>query len=277
MIGMMMKIFPNDTVKMLQFPGLGGDCNISHFITTRYGGVSTGNYASFNPGAYSGDDSICIRTNREILSDAIGISSEKIFTPFQVHGAEVRALTSSFLSLTTAEQEKYIYGADALVTDIPGVCIAVATADCVPVLLYAPDKKVVAVVHAGWRGTVQYIVEKTVRFIVGRYKANPALIQAGIGPSICKDAFEVGEEVVEAFRNAGMDLSLIMERDETTGKAHIDLWEANRNQLLVAGVLSGNVEMAGICTYSQCDDFFSARRLGINSGRILSGIVILEN
>lgn len=262
---------------MLQFPVLSGDCNISHFVTTRQGGVSQGNYASFNPGAYSGDDLNSIRVNRKLLSDAIGIPTECIFAPFQVHGCEICLLSDSFLSLSAEEQAKLLYGVDALITDVPGICVAVTTADCVPVLVYAPDKKVVAAIHAGWRGTVQQIVYKTVRLMESEYGANPSLMLAGIAPSIGQEAFEVGEEVVEAFRETVADLTVLMKRNTLTGKAHIDLWEANRLQLLEAGLQSDHIEVSGICTYTQYDQFFSARRLGINSGRILSGIFLIEN
>ena len=100
--------------------------------------MSKGAYASFNPGEYSGDNPEAVRANRKLLSDAIGIPTERIFAPFQVHGAEVRSIEPSFLSLPLEEQQLYMHGVDALVTDVPEVCIAVSTADCVPVLLYAP-------------------------------------------------------------------------------------------------------------------------------------------
>ena len=192
---------------MLQFPALSEDCNISHFVTTRQGGVSKGAYASFNPGEYSGDNPEAVRTNRKLLSDAIGIPTERIFAPFQVHGAEIRSIEPSFLSLPLEEQQLYMHGVDALVTDVPEVCIAVSTADCVPVLLYAPDVKAVAAVHAGWRGTVLRIAGKTVRILMDEYGADPRLMKAGIAPSIGPEAFEVGEEVVDAFREAGFENS----------------------------------------------------------------------
>ena len=142
-----------------------------------------------------------------------------------------------------------MHGVDALVTDVPEVCIAVSTADCVPVLLYAPNVKAVAAVHAGWRGTVLRIAGKTVRILMDEYGADPRLMKAGIAPSIGPEAFEVGEEVVDAFREAGFEMSCILKRDADTGKAHIDLWEANRLQLLTEGLSVGNIELAGICTY----------------------------
>ncbi len=261
---------------MLQFSGLSGECNISHFITTRHGGVSTGNYATMNPGAYSGDDLASVRMNRQLLSDVIGISPERIFAPFQIHEAEIGCIDAGFLSLTETLQEEAMNGKDALVTDIPGVCVAVSTADCVPVLVYAPDKKVVAAIHAGWRGTVKQIVAKTIACMADRYSCDPSRMMAGIAPSIGQAAFEVGEEVADAFRTTGVDMDRIMKRHPQTGKAHIDLWEANRIQLLQAGLQADRIEVSGICTYQHDKDFFSARRLGIKSGRILSGILIKE-
>lgn len=262
---------------MLQFSKLSEDCNVSHFITTRIGGVSQGAYSSFNVGEYCGDDVVAVRTNRELLSEVIGIPCEHIFTPFQIHGAEVYSIDTSFLSLSREEQQQCLYGFDALVTDVPNICIAVSTADCVPVLLYAPDVKVVAAIHAGWRGTVQQIVKKTVQYLVDNYAIEVRQLKAGIAPSISQESFEVGEEVVEAFRSTGIDMECILQRNMKTGKAHIDLWEANRIQLLACGLSPENIEVAGICTYIHHEEFFSARRLGIKSGRILSGIMLKDN
>ena len=221
---------------MLQFPVLSEDCNISHFVTTRQGGVSKGAYASFNPGEYSGDNPEAVRANRKLLSDAIRIPSERIFAPFQVHGAEVRSIEPSFLSLPLEEQQLYMHGVDALVTDVPEVCIAVSTADCVPVLLYAPDVKAVAAVHAGWRGTVLRIAGKTVRILMDEYGADPRLMKAGIAPSIGPEAFEVGEEVVDAFREAGFEMSCILKRDADTGKAAGGAGKGNGADLSAAAV-----------------------------------------
>lgn len=261
---------------MLQFSGLSGECNISHFVTTRHGGVSKGSYATLNPGEFCGDDLASVRMNRQILSDAIGISPERLFAPFQIHEAEIGCIDSHFLSLSASLQLKEMYGKDALLTDLPGVCVAVSTADCVPILVYARDKKVVAAIHAGWRGTVKQIAVKTIEYMVNHYGCNPSQILAGIAPSIGKEAFEVGDEVVAAFQETGVDMNRIMERNSQTGKAHIDLWEANRLQLLQVGLQSEHIEISNICTWQHQKDFFSARRLGIKSGRILSGIMIKD-
>ena len=107
------------------------------------------------------------------------------------------------MELTETQQKQQLDGVDALFTSLPQVCVSVSTADCVPILLYAPDTKTVAAIHAGWRGTVLQIAAKTVRQMSRETGCNPELIQAAIGPSISQEAFEVGEEVVEAFRQSG--------------------------------------------------------------------------
>lgn len=274
---MVMKTFPSkiEEVKMLQFPLLEGYCNISHFTTTRHGGVSQGLYASLNFGRHSGDDIQTVWDNFRILSEAIELPLERIYVPGQVHGCRIVDINESFLNASKVEQQTRIQGTDALITSISDVCVAVSTADCVPVLLYAPDKRIVASIHAGWRGTVQHIGAKAALYIKEQYGADMSLMLAGIGPSIDRDSFEVGEEVVDAFCKAEFDSSII-KRDMKTGKAHIDLWEANRLQLIDVGIKPEHIEVSGISTFTHVGDFFSARRLGKDCGRMLSGIWIKE-
>ncbi len=113
--------------------------------------------------------------------------------------------------------------------------------------------------------------------MIEAYDCDPTQLVAGIGPSISQAAFEVGEEVVKAFQAAGFPMERILVRNTETRKAHIDLWEANRLQLVEAGLLSEHIEIAGICTYTRHEDYFSARRLGVKSGRILTGICLKKS
>ena len=167
---MKMKIQENKQIEVSRFSGLSGYRDISHFTTTRHGGVSTGTYASMNPGVYTEDDPGFIRKNMELLSDAVGISLENMVIPHQTHEDRVLAIDASFLSLNDKERKQRLEGVDALVTNVPDVCVAVSTADCVPVLLYAPDRKVVAAVHAGWRGTVLHIARKAASLMIEAYE-----------------------------------------------------------------------------------------------------------
>jgi len=271
-----MKILIHNSAKLLQFDNLSSIDGITHVVSTRSGGISKDNYATMNLSEYCGDDSSTVSNNREIVSAFLHIPSENIQVPCQIHGDKIAVVDESFKVLSKENRKQILNGVDALISTVPDLFVAVSTADCVPVLLYAPDRKIVAAIHAGWRGTVQQIVSKTVLYLKEMYDCNVKEILAGIGPSIGLDAFEVGEEVVEAFNNAGLVNDLILKRNLQTGKAHIDLWEANRQQLLDVGLDAKHIEVASICTYTNNDDFFSARRLGIQSGRMLSGIMINE-
>ncbi len=257
---------------ILRFESLDAFSNVHHFSTTRYGGCSTGAFESFNLGNYSGDVRENVDANRHILCQLLELVPDKLLVPHQSHGTEITVIDDQFLKLGKVEQTIMLEGKDALITSLKGVCIAVSTADCVPVLLYAPDKKVIATVHAGWRGTCRRIVQKTIRQIITGYGCTPLEIYAAIGPSIGSEAFEVGNEVCEAFRNNEFDMATIAYTNPLTGKYHIDLWEANRQQLTELGIPPQQIEIAGICTYQHSDFFFSARKLGAESGRMLTGI-----
>ena len=175
------------------------------------------------------------------------------------------------MSLTANERHQALEGVDALMTDVEGICIGVSTADCIPVLLYDPTHRAVCAIHAGWRGTVKRITEQAVGQMTQVYGTNPSDIVAQIGPGIHLDSFEVGDEVYEAFDNEGFDMQTISQKKE---KWHIDLPECNRQQLLATGVPSSHITVSPICTFQQSDSYFSARRLGINSGRIFTAIIL---
>ncbi len=248
--------------------------NISHFVTTRKGGYSEDTFSSFNCAPYSGDDPVKVKHNQEVLCTKLGGQPFQLIIPFQTHGTTIRAIDPFFLTLYPEEQQRRLQGVDALITNQKGFCLCVSTADCVPALLYDPVNKAIAVIHAGWRGTVGRIMSQTLDMMEQTYNTDPKDVLANIGPSISLNAFEVGEDVYDAFQKAGFNMSEISLWKEETQKYHIDLWEANRLQLIDRGVLSDNIEVSGICTYEQHERFFSARRLGLKSGRILSGIML---
>ncbi len=261
------------TKQMLQLPLLEECCGISHFFTTRQGGVSRGMaYGTMNPGLYTSDDPACVRQNLAILAERIALPVERIVMPHQTHEDRLLTIDAAFLSKPEAEQKRLLEGVDGLLTAERELCVAVSTADCVPLLLYAADKRVVAAVHAGWRGTVKGIARLAVERLKNQLGCDPAQIRAGLGPSISQAAFEVGEEVVDAFQEAGMPMYRLLRRDPATGKGHIDLWKANSWQLTEAGVPASQIAVAGVCTYTHWERYFSARRLGVESGRIVSGI-----
>ena len=246
---------------------------IAHFCTDREGGASVGNYASFNMSPFSGDNQEDYNKNKSVLCDQLGIASDKIIIPYQTHGTEILEIDSHFIHLTEIDKAQSLYGIDALITRLPGVCIGITTADCVPLIFFDPQKQVIAVAHAGWRGTCGRIGEKTIQVLMNRYQSNPADIRVVIGPSISPKVYEIGEEVVDNFKRAGFDiLSILSTRNKSI---YLDLWKANQLSLENTGVLSEHIETSGICTFTEHERFFSARRLGIKSGRMLSGIMLI--
>ncbi len=250
--------------------------NVQAFSSKRHGGASSGNYASFNITHYCGDHPESVSANRQLLCRQLGISNNFLFLPRQVHGDHTLCIDDEFLKLPDTQRAKQLEGVDAVITAIPGLCIGVSTADCIPVLLYDSEHRVAAAVHAGWRGTVSRIVEKTIREMQQRFGTQGNELRAIIGPGISLEAFEVGNEVYEAFAAAHFPMSTIARRFPTNGteKWHIDLWVANYLQLEACGLPLSNIQVSGICTYAESHDFFSARRLGTNSGRIFSGILM---
>lgn len=255
--------------QMLEYGIMQPYSNISCFSTTRHGGCGEGAYATFNCTHYCDDNPAHVKANLEHVKAYLNrakAGQEKcqhvLIIPRQTHTTNVRVITG----LSTDEE---LQNVDAVVTSLKNTCVCVSTADCVPVLLYDKNRQVVAAIHAGWRGTVGRIVEKTLDVMHAQYGTEGKDVVACIGPSISLEAFEVGDEVYDAFAEAGFDMNRMARKYE---KWHLDLWEANRMQLLAKGVLPEQIEVAGICTYQHYEDFFSARRLGIKSGRILSGI-----
>lgn len=242
------------------------------FSTLRHGaGVGQGHYADFNINRYCGDDPEAVRRNRALFCQTVGVADERLVFPHQTHGTEVRCIDEAFFALTPERRAAALEGVDAVMTQLHDVCVGVSTADCIPVLLYDQEHHAVCAVHAGWRGTVARIAEKAVGAMQMTFHTDPVHLCAVIGPGISMKNFEVGEEVYQTFADAGFDMSAIARR---YAKWHIDLPLCNQLQLTVVGVPSSQIHQSGICTYDACDRFFSARRLGVQSGRIFSGLML---
>ncbi len=248
--------------------------DVAAFSTHRHSGVSRGAYSSFNISTHCGDNDEDAQHNLHLLCRQLGVKEERlIVSPSQIHGTATFCIDTPFLALPKAEQQaKLSVGYDALITDVKELFIGISTADCVPILLYDPQKKAIGAVHAGWRGTCARIVNQTLTAMKEIYGTQVENVRAVIGPSISVEAFEVGDEVYAAFEKENFPMASIA---KTYGdKWHIDLWAANTFLLLEAGLDLVNIHCAGVCTYTHHDKFFSARRLGIRSGRILHAIAL---
>ena len=248
---------------------------VKAFSTTRQGGYSKGSYGEFNINRYCGDSKEAVSRNRAMLCELLGIDDSRLVMPHQVHGTEIVAVDG--LSCTGQEhqdspQDSSLEGVDALMTNVPGICIGVSTADCIPVLLYDRKHHAASAILAGWRGTVKRIVGKAVAAMTNTYGTHPTDLIAQIGPGIHVESFEVGDEVYNAFADEGFEMELISRKYDS--KWHIDLPACNRYQLLASGIPATRIAVSPICTYRHPDIYFSARRLTINSGRIFTGILI---
>jgi YfiH family protein len=247
------------------------DAQLTAFSSTRHGGVGEGKYSEFNINRYCGDDESHVEANMRALADELGIGTTDIFMPHQVHETVCRNIDADFLSLPHSSQMEALEGVDAVMTQQRGICLGVSTADCIPILLYDKAHHAAAAVHAGWRGTVKRIVAKAVEAMAKNYGSQPAELLAVIGPGISLKNFEVGQVVYDQFADAHFNMNLIAKR---FAKWHIDLPRCNELQLLEAGLAKERIFQSGICTFDRVDDFFSARRLGTQSGRIFTGFIV---
>lgn len=245
---------------------------VTAFSTTRNGGVSKGDYASMNCTPYTGDDLEAVQRNQQLLCTALHIEKEQLIIPYQTHSVNALVIDKEFLQQNAGKRDEQLQNIDALITQEKGVCLCVSTADCTPILLYDRKQQVIAAIHAGWRGSVNYIVRKTLELMNRLYNTQGEDIFAAIGPCIGFDAFEVGDEVYDAFKQNDFPMEYISGWKPETHKWHIDLQMANSVQLIDFGVPTEQIDICDICTFTHYEKFFSARRLGIKSGRILSGI-----
>jgi len=240
---------------------------VGHGFFGRHGGVSPVPWQSLNQGGGLGDDRGNIIENRKRAFESIGRQVESLYDVWQVHSAEI-VVTDQPRPLE-ADHIK----ADAIITTNPSVTLFMRFADCVPILMYEPQKRIIATVHAGWQGTVKKIVEKTVLFLRDRFDVNPAAIVAGIGPSIGPCHYQVGEEVVAAMkREFPTDHEELIHEDEDGW--FLNLWKTNELQLHRNGVSS--VEVAGLCTACDTDTWFSHRAEHGRTGRFAAALYLKE-
>lgn len=234
------------------------DVPFQHGIFTRLGGVSTAPWGTLNLGGTVGDTPQAVSENHRRMYEALGVNRERVCTVWQVHSAD------TVVAYHPAPNRKWLDRADGVVIDRADTPLAMRFADCVPILFYDPIKSAIGMSHAGWRGTILGAQTSVVEAMQQAYGSNPADIQAGIGPSIGPDCFQVGEEVVSEFENAFGDLAGLIKR-ASDGTAYLNLWEANRRKLAEAGLTQ--IEVAEICTASNTDEFFSHRAEKGRTGR----------
>lgn len=246
-----------------RFDGL---ADVTHGVFTRVGGVSRGAFDALNLGGTVGDDVDAVRQNHQLMYRALHVDPARAVTVWQVHGAD------TVVADHPVQGRKWLALADAMMTDDPGSVLVMRFADCTPLLLYDPVRRVIGMGHAGWRGTVQGMAYELVQAMTDAYDSRPADLHAVIGPSIGPTRYQVGEEVVAAARAHFGEVSGLFHRDPTDGSAYFNLWAANLHDLLRAGLREARVEVAGLCTATRLDEFYSHRAERGHTGRF--GVVM---
>ena len=261
---------------------------LRHGFSTRKGGVSTtyGREGDLNLGWTKEDDPRLVAENRQrFLHSVSGARTDqagwKLVTLRQIHSGLIHAVGTEALdgSLETAEGKAVLEG-DGLATSVPGVMAAVGTADCVPLLLVDTRQRAVAALHAGWRGTVAGIAEAGVAKMRSKYGSRVEDLAAAVGPSIGPCCYAVGEEVREAFTAR---YKYADELFRNMGQAmHVDLWDANRRQLLGAGLKDAQITLVGECSACALDEhgarkYFSHRADRGVAGRMLSAVGVAQS
>jgi len=236
-----------------------------HAFFTRRGGVSEGPFASLNLSPGVGDRPEHVSENLGRAARTLGLASERVYVAAQVHDRGVILLHGDEAASVVAETP-----ADAIVSSAPGLGCGVRTADCVPILLADPETGRVAAVHAGWRGVVRGVIASTTERMRGLGSRSTTLL-AAIGPHIGPDAFEVDADVAAELARASSASGVVSQR--AGSKPHVNLALIVRAQLVQAGLLEARIEDVPGCTYRDAASFFSYRRDGQKSGRMLAVIV----
>ena len=254
----MMQVRHDNGAVFWTFDGLGVFPAVRHGVFTRHGGVSPAPFDSLNVGRGGGDDPRRVEANRRIVAEALG--GGLLVRAHQVHGDAVQVVSS-------ADDPGRPARADALVTDVAGLLLMIQVADCQPVLIFDPQHRVVAAVHAGWRGSVANVIGATVALMERRFASRPPRLWAAIGPSLgpcCGQFIHYRDEIPEPlwpFR---------------VGPHHFDFWAVSRAQLAAAGLRPERVETAAVCTRCRTDTFFSYRGEG-TTGRFAAVIGLAAN
>lgn len=251
------------------------EAGFTNAFSTRLGGVSPLPEAALNLTIFKGDTPENVAENRRRFLNAIDAEGASLVTARQIHSTDRCVIRS-------AEQARAFRDeCDALITRLSGVLLAVQTADCLPVLIADTQSNVMAAIHAGWRGTAGRIAERTVADLMLQHGLSPRHSIAALGPTACRECYEVGEDVIARFKAEFRYWPDLLTNFKEDGKAHLDVRAAIRQQLLFCGFPEDSIYVADYCTMHQNELFFSHRREGRGSangaGRLLSVIGRVQN
>lgn len=248
-----------DQIEYLTFPLLSKTGLVNHLFTTRIGGVSKDIFSSMNFSYVRGDDKESVDENYNRIATVFDSSPNQIVCSDQTHTTNIRLVTSKDCGKGVVREKDYT-DIDGLITDEPGIILATFYADCVPLYFIDTEHKAIGLSHSGWRGTVGKMGACTLKSMQDAFGTRPENVIAAIGPSICQDCYEVSEDVAIKFRELFKDCPpQIVSTGKTKGKYQLNLWEANKQILLYAGILPQNLEVTDICTCCNPHYLFSHR------------------
>ena len=266
----------NAAVPVIRYASLDETGCVEHGFSTRLGGVSKGDFATMNFSFTRGDDRDDVLENYRRMAAALGVDRERMVLTWQTHTTNVRRVTEEDEGKGIVRDRDY-RDVDGLITDIPGITLVTFFADCVPLYFLDPVHKAIGLSHSGWRGTVKRMGQGTVDAMKEAFGTRPEDIIACIGPSICGDCYEVGEEVADEFADAFHekyhDVILLKKQN---GKYQLDLWKANEIVLKEAGIKGDYLAVTNICTYCNPQLLFSHRRTAERRGNLCAFLSLKE-
>ncbi|MCH4192223.1 MAG: peptidoglycan editing factor PgeF [Butyrivibrio sp.] len=265
-------------MEYLVFPELEKTGIVRHLFSTRLGGVSKGCYGESNFSYTRGDLKEAVDENYRRVAGILGHerSLDDFVSTYQTHTTNVRVVTEEDRGKGTVRERDYI-DTDGLITDIPGIILVTYHADCTPLYFVDPVHRAIGLSHSGWKGTAGSMGRKTLEAMEKAFGTRPEDCICGIGPSICGDCYEIGEDVAEIFRAsfAGEEISRYhILREKENGKYLLNLWQANKMILEKAGVPSGQISVTDICTCCNPKYLFSHRKAHEQRGNLAAFLTL---
>ena len=261
-------------VPYLSFPMFRDTGLVTDGFSTRLGGVSEGCFSSLNLSFDRGDDRAAVAENFRRMGEALGVRCEDMVLSQQTHTTNIRIVTDEDRGKGITRERDYT-DIDGLITNVPGICLVTTYADCVPLYFLDPAKKVIALSHSGWRGTVGKIGKKTVELMHDNFGSDPADILAAVGPSVCQDCYEVSADVIDRFKEV-FDRSAWDELfyEKPDGKYQLDLWKANEKIFLEAGIRKDHIAVTNVCTHCNSEILYSHRAMGDKRGNLCAFLAL---
>ncbi|WOO36934.1 peptidoglycan editing factor PgeF [Anaerocolumna sp. AGMB13020] len=272
-----MKLHTDVQTPFLTFQALSEIPFIKHGFTTRLGGVSEGCFESLNLSYSVGDTKEKVDENYRRICESLNINLEDVVATHQVHKTNVRLVSEADRGKGLFRPRDY-EEVDGLITKVPGIPLATFYADCVPLYFIDKRNKAIGLSHSGWRGTVGRMGQKTLEAMKREFDTDLSDVTALIGPSICKDCYEISAEVAEEFiREFEPELKGNFDRilkKNPAGKYQLDLWEVNRIVLTSAGIPADNVHISNLCTCCNSELLFSHRASKGKRGTLAAFLMI---